>query len=84
MPKKLHMISGAIYESIEDGVAQVTQRDGSSGRFDANGNWIDGEVREADPHLCQWVAGRQLPAGMAANTKDLPMSAQNKGDKRDG
>ena len=84
MPKKLHMLSGAIYESAGDGVALVTRRDGSSGRFDANGNWLEGEVREADPHLCQWVAGRQLPAGMAANTKDLPMNVQGKEGKRDG
>lgn len=83
MPKKLHMLSGAVYESLGEGVALVTTRDGRSGRFDANGNWLEGEVREADPNLCLWVAGRQLPAGMAANTKDLPMGSQTPGTKAD-
>lgn len=77
MPRKLHMISGAIYETETDGVARIRARSGETGRFDAFGNWIDGDLREADPHLCQWVAGRQLPEGMAANTKDLPMGGKD-------
>ena len=76
MPRKLHMLTGAVYESKGDGVATVTTKDGRAGRFDPYGNWIDGEVREADPHLCLWVAGKQLPPGRAANTKDLPLDAQ--------
>jgi hypothetical protein len=23
--------------------------------------WTEGEIRQADPHLCLWIAGKQLP-----------------------
>jgi len=71
------MLSRAVYETDGEGVARVTAADGLSGRFDSEGGWLDGELREADPHLCLWVAGRQLPADRAGNTKDLPLSARD-------
>jgi len=77
MPRKLHMLTGAIYDSEEVGVARVTMPDGRAGLFDPTGRWLEGELREADPHLCLWVAGRQLPLGMQANTKDLPLETRN-------
>ncbi len=81
MPRKLHRMTGAVYESEGEveGVALVTARDGTTGRFDDSGRWLSGELKEADPHLCLWVAGRQLPLGMKANTKDLPLEAQDQG-----
>ncbi len=79
MPRKLHMLTGAVYDCEADGVARVTMPDGRTGRFDHTGSWLDGELKEADPHLCLWVAGRQLPLGMKANTKDLPLDSQNEG-----
>ena len=78
MPRKLHRMTGAIYESEGERIALVTMPDGRSGRFDDTGRWLSGELKEADPHLCLWVAGRQLPAGMKANTKDLPLEARKK------
>ena len=79
MPRKLHRMTGAVYESDGEGVALVTTKDGKTGRFDDTGAWLGGELREADPLLCLWVAGRQLPEGFAANTKDLPLEAPSKG-----
>lgn len=78
MPRKRHMLSGAIYETEAPGIARVTTPDGATGRFDADGAWIDGDLREADPHMCLWVAGRQLPAGQARSFKDLPLAAEKK------
>lgn len=78
MTRKLHQMTGAVYESEGEGVALVTTRDGRTGRFDDSGRWLSGELREADPHLCLWVAGRQLPEGMKANTKDLPLDSGEK------
>jgi hypothetical protein len=80
MPRKLHILSGAIYESQGEGVVLVTTRDGRTGRFDGKGNWIDGEIYDADPHLCLWVGGRQLPASHAVNTKDLPLAHEAAAD----
>jgi hypothetical protein len=70
MPRKRHALSGATYESDGEGVVRVTNKAGVVGRFDGRGSWIDGELREADPHMCLWVAGRQLPPGAQFNAKD--------------
>ncbi len=61
MAKKRHSLSGATYESDAEGVVLVTNRAGLEGRFDSQGQWIDGELREADPQMCLWLAGRRLP-----------------------
>jgi hypothetical protein len=41
------------------------------GWFTADGQWLRGDLRHVDPHLCLWLAGPQIPAGMAANPKDI-------------
>ena len=79
MPRKLHRTTGAVYEGNGEGVAKVTTKDGVTGSFDDTGKWLSGDLLEADPLLCLWVAGRQLPEGFAANTKDLPLEAAGKG-----
>ncbi|HCV00307.1 MAG TPA: hypothetical protein DGL25_03815, partial [Dehalococcoidia bacterium] len=40
----------------------VTSRDGRTGLFTEGGVWINGDLGEADPHMCQWLAGKQLEA----------------------
>ena len=30
--------------------------------FTPQGTWIEGELREADAHLCGWLGGRKLPS----------------------
>jgi hypothetical protein len=59
-----HPLSGALYDVRDDGLVEVVDRDG---------HWVSGELRWADPHLCGWLAGRQLPTGSAGATKDLPV-----------
>jgi len=55
-----HPLSGAHYDLVPDGTIEVT-RQGRRGRFTAHGVWIEGELRHADPHLCLWIGGPQLP-----------------------
>lgn len=55
-----HPLSGATYDLTPDGSVQVT-RGTRSGRFTSEGEWIGGEVRHADPHLCLWMAGGSTP-----------------------
>ena len=55
-----HPFSKALYEQDGDGHVRVVEHDGRTGRFQSNGQWIDGELEEADPHLCGWVAGPQV------------------------
>ena len=68
-----HPISGAIYESVAGNRCRVTQADGRSGLFTELGRWISGEVRDADLHFVNWVAGPQLePRSPAPLSGSLP------------
>lgn len=55
-----HPLSGATYDLTERGTIVVTKGD-DSGEFTEHGRWISGSLRHADPHLCLWIAGRELP-----------------------
>lgn len=51
-----HPFSHALYE--QDGHGHILVTDGErSGRFTTQGRWLEGELRECDPHLCGWVGG---------------------------
>ncbi len=67
---KRHPLSGGTYELQEDGNVLVVARDGTSGVFTADGAWIEGELRFADPHLCGWVAGPRI-----GDSRDSPGAA---------
>ena len=57
-----HPLSGATYDLTDDGTIHVVTEDGRSGLFDANGRWLSGAARHADPHLCLWIGGEALPS----------------------
>ena len=65
MRTRRHALSGALYDVRDDGNVVVTSKDGIAGTFTPRGDWIDGELRHADPHLCGWLAGPQLPPRLA-------------------
>ena len=54
-----HPLTGAIYERQDDGLVRVEDTDGVVGVFDPEGRWQSGELRFADPHLCDFVGGRR-------------------------
>ena len=56
-----HPLSGAVYDLREDGSIHVKGRDEREGVFDKNGRWVSGELKHADPHLCLWIGGKELP-----------------------
>ena len=56
-----HPLSGALYDLRDDGTISVTGKDEQTGIFDQHGRWISGALRHADPHLCLWIAGKELP-----------------------
>jgi len=56
-----HPLSGAVYDLEADGTIRVQAKDGRVGTFDKNGKWLDGDVKQADPHLCLWIGGKELP-----------------------
>ena len=55
-----HPLSGALYDLTADGSIQVTSKSGDVGIFDRDGRWQSGDLRQADPHLCVWIGGREL------------------------
>lgn len=55
-----HPLSGATYDLTDRGTILVA-RGSETGEFTEHGRWISGPLRHADPHLCLWIAGRQLP-----------------------
>lgn len=65
MRERRHALSGALYSVRNDGNLDVTARDGTTGVFTPSGEWIGGELSHADPHLCGWLAGPQLPSRLA-------------------
>jgi phenylpropionate dioxygenase-like ring-hydroxylating dioxygenase large terminal subunit len=64
-----HPLNGWIYENLGDGVVEVTTPKGVAGRFNVNGDWLEGELTDANPHLTLWVGGAQV-RGTAM--RDLP------------
>ena len=74
MRRRRHPLSGAIYEVRVDGLLDVSLED-KVGVFTPQGGYVSGDVHHADPHLCGWLAGPQVPANMAKNPKDLPSIA---------
>jgi hypothetical protein len=56
-----HPLSGAIYDLQSDGTIRV-EKDGKAGIFRADGTYVSGEIFFADPHMCVWIGGRELPS----------------------
>ncbi len=58
MHKRRHPLSGALYDVRDDGLLLVDDH-GITGVFTEEGDWVAGELRHADAHLCGWLAGIQ-------------------------
>jgi hypothetical protein len=76
-----HPLSGSTYGVDPDGLVRV-EKNGSFGRFLSNGRWVEGTIRAADPQLCLWIGGPQLPEGadsfmamLGGNTADSAPAA---------
>jgi 3-oxoacyl-[acyl-carrier protein] reductase len=73
--KLRHPLSGAIYTLRDDGSVLVEDNDDREGLFRANGMWIEGELREADPHLLNFLAGPKIASRRATAGKTAGNSA---------
>lgn len=72
MRQREHALSGALYDVRDDGNVDVTAKSGDVGTFTPSGEWIEGELTHADPHLCGWLAGPQLPPRLAVLPRFRP------------
>src|SRR5690606_41282612 len=57
-----HPLTGTMYEHLGDGKVKV-QREGSNayGVFTWQGEWLEGEVTQADPQMLLYIGGPDLP-----------------------
>jgi hypothetical protein len=53
----MHPFSKAVYEVDDSGAVLITTTDGRVGRYRRDGSWLDGDVFDVDPQLCNWVGG---------------------------
>ena len=53
----MHPFSRAVYEVDDAGAVLITTKDGRIGRYRRDGSWLDGEVFDVDPQMCNWVGG---------------------------
>ncbi len=58
-----HPLTGHVYEACGDGLVQVSNARGEVSKFRADGSWVSGPLTHADPNMCDWVGGCQLPGG---------------------
>jgi len=56
-----HPLNGWIYENVSDDVVEVTTPKGKTGKFNANGDWLEGDLKNANLHMILWAGGAQLP-----------------------
>lgn len=70
---KVRHFSGALYEREEPGVVRVEQY-GMVGRFRTDGTWVSGELKNADPNMCQWIGGYTQDADPAASANEIENS----------
>jgi phenylpropionate dioxygenase-like ring-hydroxylating dioxygenase large terminal subunit len=62
MRREPHPLSGIYYEHLGDGKVKV-QKEGSNafGIFTWQGEWLEGEVTQADPQMLLYIGGPDLP-----------------------
>ncbi len=67
-----HPLNGWIYRRVAEGVVEVTTPKGLTGKFTEDAKWLEGELRDANPHMCLWAAGCQLaPGGPQPRARDM-------------
>lgn len=62
LPSQRDVRSGIVYTPRADGHVDAVAPDARRGVFKPNADWVSGELGEANPHMCNLVGGRQLPA----------------------
>ena len=50
----------SVYELIGDDQVRITRGD-QSGLFTAEGVYVEGEIKQADPQLCVWICNNPEP-----------------------
>jgi len=57
----VHPISKHTFKRLEENRVEVSLPNGKSGIFDMYANYIEGDLKSADLHMCNWVGGKISP-----------------------
>ena len=79
-----HPLNGDVYEHLGGGVVRRTNNKGQTGTFTVEARWLEGELTDASPHLCNWVGGRQLESGAGGRllNREAMRKAQEGGENK--
>ena len=75
-----HPLSGATYDLTENGTI-IVRKDGASGEFTKDGVYMGGDIKQCDPHLCVWIAGRQVVIDQEQSRNHRAVAAQKAASK---
>lgn len=67
--KHIHALTRAEYTAETGNRVRVVDGD-KWGVFDRFGEWIEGEIRQCDPHLCIWLTGVVIVEDRNAQAKE--------------
>ena len=56
-----HPLNGHLYSRIAENRVEVRHPNGKTGVFDMTGAHVEGEVVNADAHMCNWIGGKIAP-----------------------
>ena len=59
-----HPMTDEIYEVSDDSQNVIVTGKSGSGIFTFVGQWISGELKAADSHLCGWLGSEQAKTGL--------------------
>jgi NAD(P)-dependent dehydrogenase (short-subunit alcohol dehydrogenase family) len=79
--KLRHPVSGAIYETRQDGLVRVSEG-ARTGLFTPEGEHVRGEIRDADPHFVAWVGGPTLASRTAPPPRRRAAPPARRTDRR--
>ena len=54
-------VNGQTYEELGAGLVRVTEASGTSGVFRVNGEWVEGDLRQANIHMLIYTGGPTIP-----------------------
>ncbi|MDB5159704.1 MAG: hypothetical protein JWR50_4411 [Mucilaginibacter sp.] len=71
--KYYHVACKQTFEEIGDGLVRVTTADGREGIFKSTGQWVEGELTEANLHMLVWTGGPRLPQDFRYRWTEIPI-----------
>lgn len=72
-----HPLNKHLYRRLGENRVEVSHPDGKAGIFDMTGAHVEGEVRSADAHMCNWIGGMIAPGEEDTPTRFASTSSQD-------